>query len=44
VLVIVLPKVPEAPPAVSNKTVSGRADTIDVDTVKFAVYFATPFM
>jgi hypothetical protein len=41
--VIVLPNDPDAPAAVSNKTVSGIADIIDVDTVKLAVYFATPF-
>ncbi len=42
--VTVFPNDPEAPAAVRSNTVSGIAVTIAVDTVKFAVYFATPFM
>ena len=44
VLVIVAPRLPEAPVAVSNKTVLAVFETIEVLTVKLAVYFARPFM
>jgi hypothetical protein len=44
VLVIVAPRLPEAPLAVSSSTVLAVFETIDSLTVKLAVYFATPFI
>jgi hypothetical protein len=44
VLVIVAPRLPEAPDAVKSRTVLAVLETIEVFTVKLAVYFATPFM